>query len=147
MKILTRKNFEWGGIVNNLRKCKFFLKIKNFHSSLILLEPVCKIWKSLKNRKLVSQFAQICLIYTGVFLRIQDLKLLLAQKLWNFIRNHKFFFIIWFFSIIWDLVDQNLLRIERKWNYIDCLKKRTMLVTTWVLFQSHQKTSYSLHYD
>ena len=27
----------------------------------------------------------------------------------------------------------------RKWNFMDCLKKRTRLTTTWLLLQSHQK--------
>ena len=113
------KKIEGGGAenLNFFRKFRLFLKIEDFQSSLMILEPDCKIWKSLKNGKLVLQLLKIGLLRTGVFLRIWDLKLHFAQNLWIFTRNHNFIYIIWCnnkLSIIWNLFDQNLFRIERE---------------------------------
>ena len=52
-------------------------KFSEFFDSII---TCIKILKTLKNWKLVSQLAKICLRQTGVFLRIQDLKLFYAQN-------------------------------------------------------------------
>ena len=79
----------------------------------------------------------------------------LCSKFLNFTINHKFFFLIWCntaLSIVWDLVHQNLSRIEWE-NAISSIvskkkKKRTKLfllfflvLFTWVLLQTHKKRS------
>ena len=77
------------------------------------IKLACKIWKWMKNENIVSQLVKICSFQTGVFPRIQDLKLLFARHFWIIIKNHKFFLILCCYtalSIIWDLVDQNLYR-------------------------------------
>ena len=101
------------------RKLRLFSEIQlieinseEFVSFLIVLEPACKIWKSLKNGNLVYQLAISCSFQTGAFPRIRDLKLIFVQ---NFHKNPNNNFAIWYntvLSIIWDLVVHNWLRIE-----------------------------------
>ena len=50
-----------------LMKLRLFLKIKDFQSPLIPLEPVYTILRSLKNGKLVSQLVKKYSFQTGVF--------------------------------------------------------------------------------
>ena len=91
------------------------MKIKDFESSLIVLEPTCKIWKSLKNGNLVLQLPKFIRLRLVFFPRIRELKLLFTKNFWFFIKYHKFFFTIWCniaLYIILNLVNQNLLRIE-----------------------------------
>ena len=130
---------------NSFQKVRLFLKIKDFQSTLIILEAACKILKSLKCGNLVLQLPKIWLLQTGAFLRIQNLKLLFDHNFSIFTKNHTFFFKYnvanTTLSINWDLVDQNLLRIEleneicklsqrkeQSWWLHDCCFSRTKKV-------------------
>ena len=89
--------------------------MKNFEILLIVWRPACKIWKLLKNGNLISQLAKICSLWAGVFFKNPRSKTPFCSKFLNFYKNHTIFYIILCdtaLSIILDLDNQNLLRIE-----------------------------------
>ena len=110
------------------------------------------------NLKIISwKIFEISWISPGNLLEFhsQDLvaTLLFAHNLSMFINNYNFFFITWYnttLSMIWDLVDQNLLRIqwengtpvivsrkEQGWFLlgcsVNCTKNSSLVFWSWVL--------------
>ena len=64
------KNFGRPQNHHFFRKLWLFLKLWRFWEP--SSEPVCKIWKSLRNGNLVSQLTKICLLQTSVFFRLES---------------------------------------------------------------------------
>ena len=105
--------------------------MKYLESFLILIETELNIWKF---SNLVSQFTKICYVSDWYFSKNARSKTPSCSIFPSFHRNQKNSY-TWYYialSIIRDLVDQNLLRIE--WENRICKlshgKNRTRLVTT-----------------